>query len=201
MDIGTSVDVPLPITMKLDPQGPPVSYAKAASRPPQREIVTKDTMHMCNVWMRDTLQDKEKVAAQATLDHIEWQEWDKQATQRKEKECQSKKACQHEVQQRLAKEGAEWQEKYNQQQRASGACPNPITDPLGWCKYMWAKQVQVQGPQMGQGSVEYQPHGPLAASHVHGLLVGPCCSLLVDPPEHLHLSAHSACIGSIQPQG
>ena len=89
MDIGTSVDVPLPITMKLDPQGPHVSYARAASRPPQREIVTKDTMHMCNVWMRDTLQDKEKVAAQATLDCIEQQEWEEQASQRKEKEFES----------------------------------------------------------------------------------------------------------------
>ena len=65
--------------------------------------------------MRDTLQDKEKAAAQATLDHIEQQEQDKQAAQRKEKECQSKKACQCEVQRRLPKEGAEQQEKYNQQ--------------------------------------------------------------------------------------
>ena len=35
VEVGTSVDVPPPITMKLDPQGPPVSYAEAASRPPQ----------------------------------------------------------------------------------------------------------------------------------------------------------------------
>ena len=52
MDVGTSVDVPLLITMKLDPQGHPV-YAEAASRPPQRDIVTKDTVCMCDIWMRD----------------------------------------------------------------------------------------------------------------------------------------------------
>ena len=130
MDIGTSVDVPLPITMKLDPQGPPVSYAKAASRPPRGRLSMR-TLHICDVQMRDALRDIEKVATKATLDCIEWQEQSEQATQRKKKECQSKKAHQREVQQRLAKKGAEWQEKYNQQWRASGACPNPITDPLG----------------------------------------------------------------------
>ena len=49
MDAGVSVDLPLPIVMKLDPQGPPVSYAEAASRPPQRKGVTKDTTCMCDV--------------------------------------------------------------------------------------------------------------------------------------------------------
>ena len=63
--------------------------------------------------MRDAAHKKEKVAAWATLDHIEWEEWDEQASWRKEKECESQKAHQCEVQQRLAKEGAEWQEEYN----------------------------------------------------------------------------------------
>ena len=115
--------------------------------PPQRETVTKDTAHMCDVWVRDVACKKEKVAAQAILDCIEWQEWDKQASQRKEKECESWKAHQHEVQQRLAKEGAEWQEEYNRKQRASRACPDPITDPLGWCEYMWAKQDKYKAPK------------------------------------------------------
>ena len=72
VDIGMSADVPPPIMMKLDCQGPPVSYSKAASRPPpQRETVTKDTVHMCDVQMRDVACEKEKVAAWATLDCIE----------------------------------------------------------------------------------------------------------------------------------
>ena len=71
VDVRTSADTPPPITMKLDCQGPPVSYSKAASRPSQRETVTKDTVHMCNVWMRDAAHKKEKVATQATLDCIE----------------------------------------------------------------------------------------------------------------------------------
>ena len=33
-DISTSADIPLPITIRLDCQGPPVSYSKVASRPP-----------------------------------------------------------------------------------------------------------------------------------------------------------------------
>ena len=63
--------MPPAITMKLDCQGPPVSYSEAASRPPQKETVTKDTVHMCDVQMRDAAHKKEKVAAQATLDSIE----------------------------------------------------------------------------------------------------------------------------------
>ena len=34
VDVRTSADMPLSITMKLDCQGLPVSYSKAASRPP-----------------------------------------------------------------------------------------------------------------------------------------------------------------------
>ena len=34
---------------------------------------------MCDIQMRDALRDKEKVATQATLDHIEQQEWNEQA--------------------------------------------------------------------------------------------------------------------------
>ena len=68
---GTSADMPLPITMKLDHQGPPVSYSKAASRPPQKETVTEDTACMCDVWMRDAAHKRERVAARATLDCIE----------------------------------------------------------------------------------------------------------------------------------
>ena len=38
------------------------------------------------------------------------------------------------------KEGAQQQEEYNREQRASGACPDPITDPLGWCEYEWSRK-------------------------------------------------------------
>ena len=75
--------------MKLDHQGPPVSYSEAASRPPQKETVTEDTAHMCDVQIRDVAHEKEKAAAWATLVHIEQQEWKEQASQRKEKEHES----------------------------------------------------------------------------------------------------------------
>ena len=71
MDIRTSVDMPQPITMKLDHQVPSVSYSEAASRPPQMQTVTKDTACMCNVRMRDVACEKEKAATWATLDCIE----------------------------------------------------------------------------------------------------------------------------------
>ena len=80
MDASTSVDIPLLIAMKLDHQGPPVSYSKAASRPPQRETITKDTIWICDVQMKAAACKKEKVSTWATLDCIEWQEWDEQAT-------------------------------------------------------------------------------------------------------------------------
>ena len=47
--------------------------------PPPREVVTKETAHMCNIWIKYALWDKEKAVTQATLDHIEQKEWDEQA--------------------------------------------------------------------------------------------------------------------------
>ena len=44
------------------------------------------------------------------------------------------------------KEGARQQEEYNCEQRASGACPDPITDPLGWCEYEWSKKEKNESP-------------------------------------------------------
>ena len=75
--------------MKLNPQGPPVSYANAASKQPQKKGVTEDTVCMCDVCMRDVLWDKEKVATQTILDHIMQQEWDEETTQKKEQGQQS----------------------------------------------------------------------------------------------------------------
>ena len=55
MDAWVSIDLPPTIVMRLNSQGPPVSYAEAASRHPKRKSITKDTAHMCNVQMRDAL--------------------------------------------------------------------------------------------------------------------------------------------------
>ena len=68
-DASTSAEIPLPITMRLDCQGPPVSYLEAASRPPQRETITEDTLKMCDLHMK-AAHKKEKVTTWATLDHI-----------------------------------------------------------------------------------------------------------------------------------
>ena len=96
--------------MKLNSQGPPVSYAQAASKQPKKNTITKESVCLCNTWIKDAQWDKEKAATQATLDHITQQEWSEEAAQKIEEEWQAKKACLHETQWRLAKEGAELQE-------------------------------------------------------------------------------------------
>ena len=48
-DACTSANLPPPITMHLDHQGPPVTYSKAASRPPQRVTTSPDELEMCDV--------------------------------------------------------------------------------------------------------------------------------------------------------
>ena len=44
------------------------------------------------------------------------------------------------------KEGAQQQEEYNGKQRASRACPNPTTEPLGWCEYEWSRKDKYDSP-------------------------------------------------------
>ena len=90
---------------------------------------------------------KKRQPLQATLNQIKQQEWDEQDTQRKEKGHESQKVHQHEAKQRLVKEGAQQQQEYNCEQRASGACPDPITDPLRWCEYIWSKKDKCESPE------------------------------------------------------
>ena len=66
------------------------------------------------------------------------------------------------------KEGAQQQEEYNWEQRASGACPDPITDPLRWCEYVWAKKDKCEGPKWAGDLWSASPmdHQQLAAHMV-----------------------------------
>ena len=82
----TSASLPPPITMHLDHQGPPVTYSEATSRQPQRVTTSPDELEMCDMQIKITAHEKEKEAAQATLNWIWKQEQDEQATLRKEKE-------------------------------------------------------------------------------------------------------------------
>ena len=45
----TNASIPPPFTMHLDWQGPPVTYSKAASRPPQRVTISPNELSMCDV--------------------------------------------------------------------------------------------------------------------------------------------------------
>ena len=51
-DTHTSANLPLPITMKLDHQGPPVTYSEVASRPPRRVTTTLNDLEMCDMWVK-----------------------------------------------------------------------------------------------------------------------------------------------------
>ena len=46
----------------------------------------------------------------------------------------------------MEREGAWQQEEYNWECRALGACPDPITDPLGWCEYEWSRKGTHESP-------------------------------------------------------
>ena len=146
MDAHTEASLPLPITMHLDPQGPPVTYSKAASRSPWRAVASSPDLSMYDMRVQMAAHEKEKEAAWATLNRIRKQEWDEQAALKKQKECELRRIRQHDVGCKLAKEGARWQEEYNHERRASRACPNPITDPLGWCEYEWSKKDKYESP-------------------------------------------------------
>ena len=48
-DAHTEASLPPPVTMHLDHKGPPVTYSKAASRPPQRMVVSSPDLSMYDV--------------------------------------------------------------------------------------------------------------------------------------------------------
>ena len=66
-DARVSADLPPLIVMKLDLHGPPMSYADAASKSTKKKSSTEDSVHLCDVWLRDKQWDKNKAATQATL--------------------------------------------------------------------------------------------------------------------------------------
>ena len=62
-DACTSANLPPPITMHLDHQGPPVTYSEAASRPPRRVTMSPDELEMCDMWVKVAACEREKEAA------------------------------------------------------------------------------------------------------------------------------------------
>ena len=109
---------------------------------------------------------------------------------RKDHQCKS--------QRKLAKEGARLQEEYNERHRTSGACPNPITDLLGWCEYTWAKQDKYESPKWAVNIWSTSPmdHKQLAAWMVclWGLVQAyqqTCHSSYVCPPAPHVLEAYN----------
>ena len=145
-DTRTESSLPPPITMHLDCQGPVVTYSEAASRPARRATISPSELAECDVCLKMAACNKEKEAAQATLERIQRQEREEEATQKKREEHELRRIRQCDAGRRLEKEGARQQDKYNRERRASGACPDPITDPLGWCEYEWSRRGTYESP-------------------------------------------------------
>ena len=145
-DTHTESSLPPPIMMHLDHQGPAVTYSEAASRLPQRTVVSPSELAECDIRLKMAAHKKEKEAAQATLEWIRRQEQEEEAAWKKQEEHELHRIWQHDARHRLEKEGARWQDKYNHECRASGACLDPITDPLGWCEYEWSRKGTYESP-------------------------------------------------------
>ena len=154
------VDMPPLLDEKEDTSPLVVEPPSCSSR-----IMMNGMVPTVTVSVEDEQWDKKKAAAQATLDHIAQQEWDEQATQRREELRWARKNHRCESQRKLAKEGARLQEQYNQRCRTSGACPDPITNPLGWCEYTWARQERYKLPKWAANVWSASPmdHKQLAA--------------------------------------
>ena len=62
---GTCAESSLPpaVTIQLDHQGPAVTYSEAASRPPQRTVVSPSKLAQCDVRLKVAAREKEKEAA------------------------------------------------------------------------------------------------------------------------------------------
>ena len=73
-DARTKANLPPPVTMHLDHQGPLVTYSEAASRLPWRMVVSSYELSECDVQLKMAAHKKEKEAAQATLECIWRQE-------------------------------------------------------------------------------------------------------------------------------
>ena len=142
----TETGLPPAVTMQLDRQGPAATYSEATSRPPWRTEAPSSESTPGDVHLKLAAREKEKEAARATLEQIRRQEREEDATRKKCKEQELRRARRHGVMHSMEREGAQQQEEYNRERRASGACPDPITDPLGWCEYEWSKEGTHQSP-------------------------------------------------------
>ena len=63
VDTRTKASLSPPITMHLDHQGSPVTYSEAASRLPQRTVVTSSELPVYDVWLKIAAREEEKEAA------------------------------------------------------------------------------------------------------------------------------------------
>ena len=62
VDVHTKAGLPPPITMHLDPQGPPVTYSEAASRSLQTTVISSE-LPVYDMWLKIAACKKEKEAA------------------------------------------------------------------------------------------------------------------------------------------
>ena len=140
------LDFPPAVTMQLDHQGLAVTYSEATSRPPRRTEAPSSESMSGDMRLKLAAREKEKEAARATLEQIRRQEREEDAAHKKREEQELRRARRHGTIHSMEREGARRQEEYNREHRASGACPDPITDPLGWCEHEWSREGRTKVP-------------------------------------------------------
>ena len=149
VDTCTEASLPPPITMHLDCQGPAVTYSKAASRLPQRTVVSSSKLAQCNVWLKMAAHEKEKEAARATLEWIWRQEHERKRLLRRNRK--EHELC---IIQRCDARCISWRRKElggKKNTTVSEGPPEPVLtlllNPLGWCKYKWSRKGTYESPE------------------------------------------------------
>ena len=111
----TETRLPPAVTMQLDHQGPAVTYSEATSRPPRRAETPSSKSTSGDMCLKLAAHEKEKEAAQATLEQIRRQECEEDTAHRKHKEQELHRAQWHGVMRSMEREGAQRQEEYNRE--------------------------------------------------------------------------------------
>ena len=93
--------------MQLDCQGPAVIYSEAASRPPQRTEAPSSESMSGDVRLKLAAREKEKEAAQATLERIRRQEREEDAARKKREEQELHRARRCGTIRSMEREGAQ----------------------------------------------------------------------------------------------
>ena len=153
VDTHTKTSLPPPITTHLNRQGPVVTYSEAASRPAWRATISLRDWRsaMCALKWQPTR--KRRRLLEPPLNEFRDKNKRKRPLGGKEKSMSSAGSSNVMPGCRLEKDRSPGS-KRNTTANAEllRACPDPITNPLGWCEYEWSKKGDIRESRMGWGT-------------------------------------------------